>query len=198
MFVFLRLFILCLFSLSITACIDLEEDLSDSQRPEAQAFKQQLISNQWKSDGTPSNGILITSYLFFLSDNQVSKRRFFTDSSGSIVEISGTADYSIGKKVILPSGLSAFELNLMNKSISFDSDLIPPPVTLELVIIEDDILYFGLPKIIETCKGEYLERVITDAVVENGSIRDFDTRTECYARPNSINFDKPFRKVEDK
>lgn len=186
MFVFQKPLLTVFFCISLSACIDSEEDLNDSQSPEILAFKQQLISNQWKSDETTSNGTLITSYLFFLSDNQVSKRRVHKDSSRTIAEISGTADYFIGEKVILPSGLSAFELNLMNKSISFDPDFIPPSVTLDLITIEDDILYFGLPNIIETCEGEHYKRYIIDA----------DTKTECYARPNSINFDKPFRKIE--
>lgn len=195
MFVFLRLFILCLFSLSITACIDLEEDLSDNQSPEAQAFKQQLISNQWKSDGTPSNGYLVTEHLSFLANNEVTKRRLSRSSNGSLSEVTANADYSIGEPVTLSSGLMAFELNYANKSISFDPDHISQsastPIELEIAIIKDGVLYFGNANLIDTCEGEHFEREI---IVFSGSMIS-DIYTQCYSRPNSINYDVPFRKV---
>jgi hypothetical protein len=195
MSVFHKLFLSLLVCTNLSACIELEEDLSDSQSPEAQAFKQQLTSNAWQSDGIPSNGQLVANHLTFHNNNEVSKLRHSRSSDGSLSEITSNADYSVGEKVTLPSGLMAFELNYANKSLSFDPDHISQststPIELELAIIKDGNLYFGNANMIETCEGEYFERDIID--LSGSIIRGF--YTECYARPTSINFDAPFRQV---
>ena len=195
MSVFQKFFLSVFVCANLSACIDLEEELSNNDSSEAQAFKQQLIANDWKSDDAASNGQLVSNRLSFSSNNLVSKTRFIRTPDGTRSQVSSTAYYSIGNQLMLPSGLMAFELNFTNKSNSFDpahiSQSPSTPIELELVIIKDDILYFGLPNIIETCEGEYFEREIVD--LSGSTIRDI--YTTCYARPTSINFDIPFRKV---
>jgi hypothetical protein len=95
--------------------------------------------------------------------------------------------YSVGSSITMPSGVTA---NILDVTYIYDDSTLKK---LDVVYVDNQILYFGSENINEACEGEYYQEDRFNLEVVNGTVRNVEEVTICLSRPTSLDFDTPYQ-----
>ena len=140
------------------------------------------ISGDWKSGAVALNG-LVVNYLWSFEKNEFLRTIEYVNGSPSVIE---GGVYTVGRSRMMPSGLTAFEINLTYVN--------PDDTTttkLDIVYINNNSLYFGQENVIDPCEGEYFTETRVNEIVVNNVVVDTQEETVCLSRPTSLDLDLP-------
>lgn len=145
---------------------------------------QSKVNGEWRSDGVVLGG-RVGEFVWSLNDGVFIKTIEYLDDLGPTIE-SGT--YVIGPEVVMPSGVTANEVD-----ITYEYSEKASITKLDIVHIDVNGLYFGSENINELCEGEFYEETRHELEVINGVVRNLDEINVCLSRPTSLNFERVYR-----
>ena len=204
-----RILISLFLILNITACGSESDsnnniDLSGSWKRDNMPFSQSHADHTWtfSSDGT------------FTIDNLVYHTG--AEDTNGVVAPAFAGTFSLGSSIVMPSGQTATELNLIyntprDGAFGFEGESADsvyseygddaPPVY-EIVYLQDGNLYFGIRQDLTTegCSDLYLlsgDTLQEEYLSEYGdNVLGLMDRSNCYIRPTELDFDNLLHKVE--
>ena len=145
------------------------------------------IEGEWVSESQTAKTV------WSFNNGAFTKTTEYTDESSQDLD---TGTYSIGFEIMLSSGLSANNLDLLythrdpiDNKTSYGGET--SPKKLDLVYINNGSIYFGNKNINETCEGEFYQEQIFELFII-GNIPGIKDTIFCYSRPTSLNFNFPY------
>ncbi len=170
------------------------------------------LSGSWKRDNMPFNQWRVDHTWTFSRDGTftIGNLLYTEDAEGTVVPaFEGT--FSLGSSIVMPSGQTATELNLIYNTPRDDSEEesldnvyseygSEDDVVYEVAYVQDGNLYFGIRETLSTegCSDLYL--LPADAsqgeFLTEYEYDDLFGRDNCYIRPTELDFDNVLYKVE--
>ncbi len=186
---------------NITACgsdSNNNIDLSGSWKRDNMPFSQSHADHTWTFSG---DGTFTIDNLIYHAD---------TEDTNGVVAPAFEGTFSLGSSIVMPSGQTATELNLIYNTPRDGSEEEPAdsvyseygsednPVY-EIAYIQNGNLYFGIRETITTEGCSDLHLLPSDASQEE-LLSEYDDdllgRDNCYIRPTELDFDNVLYKVE--
>jgi len=158
------------------------------------------IIGQWQSEESPFNGQLKTDTWTFSYNGSFTRSRALRNPAGQTLFYYSNGEYTTGDDYQSDSGLTIKKLDLIYYGNNTNEPEQKDPnanytTYLDTFYINENTLYFGILKALDTCDGEYYLTVSENIIIINGQVVNTENSGECYARPSSINFDTPHFKL---
>ena len=203
----LRISILFILTFNLFGCIDVpkEDESSEAQSSELESIKLQITNQLWQANNATVNDSAVFTTWRFYKTGKFSQKNSLAETNDVSSESEVDGSYSILGPITVISGHNVFELDLQfTDNHDPDIESAPAPFTLvkfDIIYIQNNTLYFGNERQIENCQDEQK----TYANLTNNTSNHYDgvssastpiATLKCYGRPESLNFDNPYREIQ--